>query len=125
MLAVVILAVDDLARAVAFWRAAFGLTPGVEAPVYVELHGLGVTLGLYAREGYAKNVGALPARAVGVSATELYLRVPDIDAACAAIAAAGGRPLSPAADRPWGERVAYFADPDGNVVAVAHVEPVE
>jgi hypothetical protein len=30
--------------------------------------------------------------------------------------------LSPLADHTWGERAAWFADPDGNVVAVA--EPV-
>lgn len=119
MLAIVILAVDDLPRAVRFWRAAFALKPAVETPVYVELEGLGVSVGLYAREGYARNVGALPARAEGVTATELYLRVPDLEASCAAISRAGGRLLSPAADRPWGERVAYYADPDGNVVAVA------
>lgn len=121
MLAILILAVDDLARAVAFYRRAFGFVPTVEAPVYVELAtGEGATaLGLYAREGYARNVGETPGRVSGVSPTELYFRVPDLDATVARLREAGARALSPAADRPWGERVAYFADPDGNVVAVA------
>ena len=33
------------------------------------------------------------------------------------------RPLSPLLDRSWGERAAWFADPDGHVVAVAHTDP--
>lgn len=32
---------------------------------------------------------------------------------------AGGRPLSPLQPRSWGEEAAWFADPDGNVIAVA------
>ena len=32
------------------------------------------------------------------------------------------RPLSPLVDRSWGEQAAWFADPDGNVVAVAQTE---
>ncbi|MFZ5476716.1 MAG: VOC family protein [Myxococcota bacterium] len=119
MLSIVILAVDDLARAVAFYRAAFGWAPVVETPVYVELAAGGCNVGLYAREGYARNVGVLPPRAWPVAATELYLRVPDLAGACARLTAAGARALSPAAARPWEETVAYFADRDGNVVAVA------
>ncbi len=33
--------------------------------------------------------------------------------------AAGARELSPLAPRDWGDEAAYFADPDGNVLAVA------
>ncbi len=38
--------------------------------------------------------------------------------------AAGGRLLSALAPRPWGETVAYYADPDGNVIAVAQAPEV-
>jgi predicted enzyme related to lactoylglutathione lyase len=41
----------------------------------------------------------------------------------ARIEAAGGRPLSPLRLREWGETAAWFADPDGNVVAVAGTTP--
>jgi hypothetical protein len=34
---------------------------------------------------------------------------------------AGGRPLSPLSARAWGEEAAWFADPDGNLVAVAQL----
>jgi catechol 2,3-dioxygenase-like lactoylglutathione lyase family enzyme len=119
MLSIVILAVDDLARAVAFYERAFGWEAVVRAPAYVELAAGAANVGLYAREGFARNVGEAPGRATPLTATELYLRVPDLAAACARLDAAGARPLSPAGARPWGETVAYYADPDGNVLAVA------
>ncbi|MDP2314037.1 MAG: VOC family protein [Pseudomonadota bacterium] len=76
-------------------------------------------IGLDAREGYARNVGATPAHAEGITATELYFRVPDLEASCAKLEHAGAQRLSAASLRPWGETAAYYADPDGNVVAVA------
>lgn len=112
----VILAVDDLARAVSFYRIALGFMPAIETPVYVELR---EGIGLYQRDGFARNVGEEAGRVSGITATELYFRVPDVDVACARLTSAGGRLLSGLAPRPWGERVAYYADPDGNVVAVA------
>jgi uncharacterized glyoxalase superfamily protein PhnB len=53
----------------------------------------------------------------------LYVRVDDVEASVAQLESVGARPLSPLAARSWGERAAWFADPDGNVVAVA--EPAQ
>lgn len=121
-LSLVILAVDDVARATRFYRAAFGWSQHVDVPVYAELRmDGGVRLGLYARAGFARNTGepAAPAPVTGTTATELYLHVDDLEAACGGLARAGARVLSPPAAREWGDRAAYFADPDGNVVVVA------
>ena len=118
-----ILAVDDLPRAVAFYRAALSLAHTVDAPVYAELSDdAGMRLGLYRRDGFAKNVGGVtpPAVAPGaLSSTELYFHVDDLGAAVAALERAGARLLSARAMRDWGDEAAYFADPDGNVIAVA------
>jgi uncharacterized glyoxalase superfamily protein PhnB len=54
-----------------------------------------------------------------ITATELYLHVDDLDAAIERLRAAGASELAPAAPRPWGDTAAYYADPDGNVIAVA------
>lgn len=117
-----ILAVADLHRAIAFYDRAFAWPAEVDVPVYREylLPG-GMRLGLYQREGFARNTGALPtATAAGaITATELYLRVDDLSAAVADLEAAGARLLSAAAPRDWGDEAAYFADPDGNVLVVA------
>lgn len=117
-----ILAVADLARAVAFYRRAFAWRAVVETPVYVELVDAGaMRVGLYLRDGFARNTGQMPLTVPpgAITATELYLAVDDITAAAAALVAAGARELSPAAARPWGDVAAYYADPDGNVVVVA------
>lgn len=117
-----ILAVNDLERSRTFYNSAFGWPLRVDVPVYVEyaLPG-GQGLGLYRREGFARNTGLAPAAvpAGAITATEIYLRVEDLPAAVATLGAAGARLLSPAAPRDWGDEAAYFADPDGNVLAVA------
>jgi catechol 2,3-dioxygenase-like lactoylglutathione lyase family enzyme len=117
-----ILAVDDVARATAFYRDAFGWPETVAVPIYAELAlPGGMRLGLYARDGFARNTGRAPARvpAGHLTATELYLHVDDLDGAIGRLRAAGAAELSPRARRDWGDDAAYFADPDGNVVVVA------
>lgn len=117
-----ILAVADLPRSAAFYRAAFpSWKVQVEVPVYVEMahEAGGWRLGLYDREAYARNTGELPPLPGGITATELYLYTTDVETAARRLEEAGARLLSPRADRPWGDEAAYYADPDGNVVAVA------
>lgn len=116
-----ILAVSDLRRAVSFYDAAFGWPKQVDTEVYVELDAGGQRFGLYQRDGFARNVGRLPERAPpeAITATEIYLYASDLEATLARLVSAGARPLSPLARRAWGDDVAYFADPDGNVVALA------
>lgn len=120
-LRITVLAVADAARSAAFYREAFGWRVAAETPVYVELEADGGgRIGLYRREGYARNTGALPvaAPAGGLSPAELYLFVDDVAAASARLSALGARLLSAPALRPWGDEAAYHADPDGHVVAV-------
>lgn len=122
----VILAVADVARARAFYTAAFGWPVRVDVPVYVELEAPGgLRVGLYERRGFGRNTGRVPTapRPGELAPTELYLRVDDLGAACRDVEAAGARPLSPPAPRDWGDVVAYFADPDGTVLALAAPVP--
>ncbi len=42
-----------------------------------------------------------------------------MDEACARLRALGAPELRAPADEPWGERRAYFADPDGNAIHIA------
>jgi uncharacterized protein len=121
-LSLVILAVGDLARAVRFYREAFGWTQQVDEAVYAEfaLPG-GQRLGLYDRAAFARNTGAVPAAIPpgGLAATELYFSVDEPEEASRRFIAAGARQLSALAPRDWGDEAAYFADLDGNVLVVA------
>jgi lactoylglutathione lyase len=55
----------------------------------------------------------------GTASFEMFVYVPDADAAVAALRAAGVRVLREPADMAWGERVGFVLDPDGNPVALA------
>ena len=123
--ALTILAVRDLAVSAAFYDGLFGWEKTVDVPVYVEyaLPG-GQRIGLYDREGFARNVGELPhATPPGsIGGCELYLYCPRPEELLDRIPALGGRLLSPVAERDWGDTVGYGADPDGHVLALARMK---
>jgi lactoylglutathione lyase len=50
---------------------------------------------------------------------ELFVYVEDVDATVAALRADGARVVREPADMPWGERVGFVADPEGNLVSLA------
>jgi predicted enzyme related to lactoylglutathione lyase len=120
----VIFAVSELGRSLDFYERAFDWPRNqrIDYANYFELFPAdGGTLGLYERKGFAEEVGAEPVDVPNgrVPPAYLYTRVEDMDATVTRIEVAGGRPLSPLTTRAWGERAAWFSDPDGNVVAVA------
>ena len=121
-LVLIILAVRDLARAVAFYREVFGWPVLVEVPVYVEMEMPGgQRVGLYDHEGFARNTGRCAACAPEdhTAATELYFHADDPAPLMERLGRAGARLLSPLGPRPWGDEAAFFADPEGNVLVVA------
>ncbi|MBA3373120.1 MAG: VOC family protein [Actinomycetota bacterium] len=50
---------------------------------------------------------------------EMFVYVDDVDGTLERLRMSGTDILRPAEDMPWGERVGYVSDPDGNPVAVA------
>lgn len=50
-----------------------------------------------------------------------YLLVDDVDAYLAQITAAGGRPIAPLEDKPWGMREAGIRTPDGHRIMIGQV----
>jgi predicted enzyme related to lactoylglutathione lyase len=121
-LALVILAVENLGRSLAFYRRAFPWPQTVEVSSYAEfsLPG-GLRLGLYERRGFGLNTGQVPhpIPVGGLAPAELYLYPADLEATMEAVSAAGGRLLSELKLRGWGEEAVYYSDPDGHVVALA------
>jgi predicted enzyme related to lactoylglutathione lyase len=120
----VVFAVSDLRRSVDFYERAFGWPRNerIDYTNYVELLPPdGGAVGLFETDGYSQLVGAnsAPIPEDHVAPAYVYVRVDDVEAAAARVEGAGGRPLSRVASRSWGEDAAWFADPDGNVLAVA------
>ncbi len=121
-LVLTILAVKDLALSLQFYRSAFGWPQLVDVPVYAEFElPNGQRLGLYQREAFGANTGRVPFNLPQdeLAPTELYFYTGDIAAALGNLESAGATLLSPLAARVWGDEVAYYADPDGNVLAIA------
>ena len=124
------LAVDDLERALAFYRDGLGLeSAGVTATEFVgddenpagdiamfHLDG-DLILALYPRTELAKDAGIpLGAPASGeFSIGHLVASREDVDALLAQAEAAGATLTGPPHDRPWGIYSGYFRDPDGHL----------
>lgn len=117
-----VFAVTEVEGMVAFYQAAFGWTRRADFPIYVELElpdGRGVAF--YEREAFGLNTGIVPAAVAegALTGAELYLRCEDLDAAIERLEAAGARLLRERTLKDWGDEVAYYADPEGNVLALA------
>jgi predicted enzyme related to lactoylglutathione lyase len=120
----VVLAVSDLERSLDFYERAFDWPRNnrIDYANYVELLPPdGGSVGLIESDGYSQLVGAesAPIPEGQVAPAYVYVRVADVESTVARVEHAGGRPLSQLAPRSWGENAAWFADPDGNVIAVA------
>ena len=64
----------------------------------------------------------LPSRAPTADASSpvvIFVYVPDVDATVARAEANGAKVLVPLADQFWGDRIAWFSDPQGHVWTVA------
>ena len=124
---VITLAVDDLERALAFYRDGLGLeSPGVigtehpgdeinaaGAVVMFELNG-GLLLALYPRSELAKdaNVHPQPASSGAFSIGHIVPNREDVDTLLAAAVYAGATITEAPRERPWGIYSGYFCDPD-------------
>lgn len=109
--------VDDLDRATAFYRDAFGLRVGRRfGDAVVELLGAPSPIYLLAKPaGTAASAGTGQGRDYGRHWTPVHLDmiVSDLDTAVARAEAAGARIESPAAANDWG-RIAMLSDPFGH-----------
>jgi lactoylglutathione lyase len=113
---------SDLPLALAFYRDALGMTetfrfPSKGVPTFVSLT-LADNSGLaLADKGSTPPHHGLPMQ-LGAGAFELCVYTDDVDDAVAQLRTAGHAVLYEPANQPWGQRMAYVADPDGNPVMI-------
>lgn len=123
-ISVLTLAVDDLDRAVAFYRDGLEFrTDGIVgrefehgAVAFFELQA-GLRLALWAQADLAHDSGlpVLPRAATGCSLGHNVASEGEVDAVMAQAAGAGARIIKPAQPTFWGGYAGYFQDPDGHL----------
>lgn len=116
----VVLVVEDLDRALAFYCETLGLPPAHRSDPYAQLDTGRTRLAFYQRDAMSETLGfeAAPPDP-DEPGFELGFKVDDCDAAYEELVAAGVASVTPPTDRPWGQRTAYLRDPDGHLVELA------
>lgn len=82
-------------------------------------------LGLMPNNGIAKILSGKtphPEQGNGIPRCELYLYVEDIETEFDNAVKTGAKLISPVKSMDWGDKVCYFADPDGHIIAFAEKE---
>ncbi|OLC20646.1 MAG: hypothetical protein AUH33_03265 [Chloroflexi bacterium 13_1_40CM_68_21] len=101
----------DVSRGASFYKRVFGLTLGYESPGWIELIQNGATVALHGGADTAERD------------TGLGFYVDDIEAACAAVAAAGGKVTKRPEARPGeGITLATVVDTEGNRFSIVQPE---
>ena len=114
------LSVANLTQSLDFYQRRLGGAesyrfPSNGPPVFVTLRFGETEIGL-AQLGPTPPLHGQPLRPATGHRVELCMYVDDVDAVVSALRAEGARVLLEPSDQPWGERVAYVADPDDNLV---------
>jgi lactoylglutathione lyase len=117
-----ILYADDVQGLRDFYCTGFGFearyqypTDGPPEYAFLRLDPLGI--GLVDRHA-AASILARSLEAPDQPGFELCITSDDVDAACERLAALGVPILVQPANRPWGERLAYAQDPEGNPIQI-------
>lgn len=112
-----VLVVSDLERSERFWRDVVGAEHQHTSGPFAQFRVGEVRLGLFEAAAMADTLGrevAVPGP--GSAGFEVGFLVDDVDAEYAALVEAGATPVTEPADRAWGQRTAYVADPDGYLI---------
>jgi len=117
------LVVRGAARAIEFYKRAFGAEEAMRIPsrdgqkvMHAELR-IGDSL-VFLNDEFPE-MGARAPESLGGTPVTLHLYVQDADAVFARAVAAGARPLMPLQDMFWGDRYGKVADPFGHEWAIA------
>jgi len=119
----IILYVNNQERSCMFYQNIFRQEADMNVPGMTEFNlSAGCKLGLMPNTGIAKILADKtphPESGNGIPRCELYLYVDDIQFEYDNAIKSGAKLISPITDRDWGDRVCYFADPDGHIIAFA------
>ncbi len=117
----VVLFADDFDRLLQFYAEKVQLPVRLLAEGYVEFAVEGVKFALLSRERLPELIGQGHAErpAPGCHDGSLTVLVEDVDRSYRGMVERGVGFLGEPQDRPWGQRSAYFQDPEGHLVEIA------
>jgi lactoylglutathione lyase len=120
-----ILHTDNPKALIAFYSETMGLPityqfPPEGEPDFVVVSVGESTIGIGDYTGVDEMLGTVPR---GGNPFQLCIYTDDLDADLVRLRAAGTRVHREPADQPWGERMCYVADPEGNLVMLAQPLP--
>ena len=119
----IILYVSNQETSSRFYQELFRCTPSLNVPGMTEfILSDNCKLGLMPNKGIAKILADQtphPDLGNGIPRCELYLYVDDLQLEFKHANKLGAKLISPIADRNWGDRACYFADPDEHIIAFA------
>jgi lactoylglutathione lyase len=117
----VVLFVEDFDRALAYYTDKVGLPVRLRAEGYAEFAVEGAKFALLARARVPELMGAAHAGrpSPGTHEGSVTILVEDVDRVHRELATRGVAFLGNPENRPWGQRSAYFQDPEGHLIEVA------
>jgi lactoylglutathione lyase len=118
-IALITILTDDTQHLAAFYRDALGFKVKQDMGAYVELESPGVRFAICTHQIMADATHHSSFHEPR-SGQQFELAFPcdtpqDVDESYARLLAAGASPVHAPADMPWGQRTAFFADPEGNI----------
>ncbi|MDD5361192.1 MAG: lactoylglutathione lyase [Ignavibacteria bacterium] len=118
-----IIYVEDQEASCEFYRNIFRKTADLNVPGMTEfILSDDFKFGIMPNKGIAKILEGKtphPDSGTGIPRCELYLYADDIQFEFDNAVKSGAKLISPIIDRDWGDRVCYFSDPDGHIIAFA------
>lgn len=116
LITIVSLNAPALAR---FYQEVLGFEPKGDMGGYVEMQSQGVRFAICSNAIMRDATGEVgymePHRGHSFELAFPCDGPEDVDASFERVVGLGARPVRPPADMPWGQRAAFFADPDGNI----------
>ena len=120
-ISLITLAVEDVSRALAFYRDGLGWTPKLETDEIAFFQMNGFVFGLYRKDLFAKEAaGRLNPGGRSIALAHNVARKDDVDSVLDEIRRLDGATiLSEPVEHDWGGYSGYFEDPDGHAWEVA------
>ena len=115
----IILYVNDFEKSMDFYKGILGLPIKLQQDTYVEFDTGAITLSINTRKDVKELTGLnVPESSTSTQTFEVGFVVEDVGATIETLRQQGVTILKEPVTKPWGQTVAYVADPDGHYIEI-------